>query len=252
MRYRFGICEPPLVCIAMRSGGVVRNSYKTARQAVGAVAIAMAVTVLAGCTTGAPEVITQSLGPTSSIPSATGPSTTASESDQPPNSAPATSQSPSGTEVGEPTTPWPADFTPEQQRISQAALAAITGFTGVVAQANADPGQDWTARIRTYAADPAAKLSLQSIQSLATAGVHATSPSSYEDPAVLSAGDIRAVVDICVNRSQATLVDAAGVTVLGPPEVPRTVVTYTVVKYAPEDGGWLVTETASSDPVRQC
>lgn len=239
---------------------MVRNSNRTARQAVGSVAIAMAVTVLAGCTTGASEVVTQSLGPSSSIPSATGPSTIALRSDQPPTSAlatsnspaPATSQSPSGTEVGEPTTPWPADFTPEQQQISQAALAAITGFTGVVAQANADPGQDWAARIRTYAADPAAKLSLQSIQSLATAGVHATSPSTYEDATVLSAEDIRAVVDICVDRSQATLVDAAGATVLGPPEVPRTVVTYTVVKYAPEDGGWLVTETASSDPVRQC
>jgi hypothetical protein len=186
----------------------------------------------------------------------TRPSTTASSTDEAPLiSSTVTSDvssEPITTEASSWTPPWPADFTPEQQEIAESALAAVTGFTDVVAKANADPGQDWTASIRTYAADPAATLSLQSIQSLATAGVHATAPSTYENPTVLSAEEIRAVVDVCVDRSQATLVDADGATVLGPPDVPRSVVTYTVVKYAPADGGWLVTETAGSDPVRPC
>lgn len=221
------------------------------------VGIAVAAAVLSGCTSGSSGVITQP------VESMTSPSTSPSTSGSPTAEVPSISLTttttsevatpePTTTEASSSTAPWPADFTPEQQEISKAALAAITGFTDTVAKANADPGQDWTASIRTYAADPAAKLSLQSIQSLATAGVHAAAPSAYENPTVLSAEDIRAVVDVCVDSSQASLVDADGQTVLGPPEVPRAVVTYTVVKYAPADGGWLVTETAGSNPARPC
>lgn len=210
---------------------------------------------LAGCTSGGSDVITQSVESRSTAMSASSnlaPSTAVTDSQT--ASAASSEESPElvTTEVSSSATPWPADFTPSQQEIAKSALAAITGFTDVVAKANADPDQDWTALIRTYAADPAAMLSLQSIRSLAEAGVHTTAPSTYENPTVLSAEDIRAVVDICVDRSDSTLVDADGTTVLAPPTVPRSVVTYTVVKYAPEDGGWLVTETAASDPVRQC
>lgn len=224
------------------------------RRVVAAGALLTAV-ALAGCTSGGTGVITQSADSPSTTRStssniASSDVTTSPQATS--SSEPGATAEPATTEVSSSTAPWPADFTLEQQEISTAALAAITGFTDTVAKANANPGQDWTASIRTYAADPAATLSLQSIQSLATAGVHATAPSTYENPTVLSAEDIRAVVDVCVDRSQANLVDANGATVLGPPDVTRSVVTYTVVKYAPADGGWLVTETSGSNPVRPC
>jgi hypothetical protein len=228
--------------------------WGVSRRVVAAGALATTV-ALASCSSGGSEVITQSVDSPStamSVVPSTASSEAATDSQTVTTASSAGSSEPPTTEISLSVTPWPADFTPSQQEIAKSALAAITGFTEVVAKANAYPGQDWTALIRTYAADPAAMLSLQSIRSLAEAGVHATAPSTYENPTVLSAEDIRAVVDICVDRSDATLVDADGTTVLGPPDVPRSVVTYTVVKYAPADGGWLVTETAASNPVRQC
>lgn len=214
-----------------------------------------ATTVVAGCTSPNSGVITEPVeSPVPAITSSTSTATSVeTESSSTPPEAPIdTSSELSSPEASSSASSWPADFTPEQQEIAKSALAAITGFTETVAKANADPGQDWTAGIRTYAADPAATLSLQSIQSLATAGVHATAPSVYENPSVQSAEDIRAVVEVCVDSSRTTLVDADGVLVLGPPDMPRSVVTYTVVRYSAADGGWLVTETAGSDPVRTC
>lgn len=174
------------------------------------------------------------------------------------SAAPATTNRSSLGTSGPPATtaasiPWPADLTKNQVAAAEAALAAVAGYVKVTAAANADPSaKDWTADVRTYAADPLATQTLEALGTLTKAKVHQTVPPVFEHPTVISVDDHRVVVEACLNDTKTTLIDAAGRSALSPPANPRVDVNLTLYRYAPKYGGWLVSERIAPTPVRKC
>ncbi len=191
---------------------------------------------------------------TSSQPSVSSTSSLASSSKTPPTTTPPTT-TPSTTTAKATTAadPWPANFTAAQQTYARGALAAFSGFTTVAAAAEKQPSKDWTKAIRKYTADPTASSTLDSLASLATAKVHATTTETHEAPRVVSATAKEVVLESCVDGSKLALADASGEKVdLRPSPHPRVLLTYNVYQYGPKVGGWLVSETVAQTPVKPC
>lgn len=212
--------------------------------------VTFCVVLFAGCTSES-GVVTQTLESASTSPvESTSTPTTRSLEQTEPSSPSAPSDTAASSTAGN---PWPANLTPDQVAAAQTALATVDGYIAVNAAANADPAaKDWTDDIRKYASDPAATQTLDALASFVTAQVRQTVPPTYEHPKVISVDDHRVVVEACLDNTKTTLVDAAGASVLSPPANPRAIVTLTLFRYAPEDGGWLVGEQSLSSPARTC
>ena len=201
--------------------------------------------LLTGCTS-ASAVVTQTV----SSPEAASSNVLSAAPAMTNRSSPGTSSPPATTAAS---IPWPADLTKDQVAAAESALAAVAGYVKVTAAANADPSaKDWTADVRTYAADPLATQTLEALGTLTKAKVHQTVSPVYEHPTVISVDDHRTVVEACLNDTKTTLVDAAGRSALGPAASPRAVVTLTLRNYAPKVGGWLIGEQLVSSPARKC
>jgi len=201
--------------------------------------------------------------------SATAPSTTASTptmSSAPSSSSPVTSASPvtptssaassSSTAATTAANPWPADLTPDQQGMAQAALAAYHQAWTVIDQAYSDPTQSWEPTIRQYIADPYALAVLKSLQGLASKQFH-TVGSNKVDAVVTTvegSGDgAKVTIEACVDSSGGDLLDVNGKSVKAPlPVGPRIKQSGNVYKYADKDGGWLLSEVNVPNPYEPC
>jgi hypothetical protein len=211
--------------------------------------ITYCVVLLAGCTSNS-GVVTQTPDTSTSTSVKSSPTSITRSPVQSVSASPSSASTALSSAVGN---PWPADFTPDQVAVAQAALTAVDGYIKVTAAANADPAaKDWTSDIRKYAADPAATQTLEAISSLISAQVHQTVPPTYEQPTVTEADDHKVVVETCLDNTATAAVDADGASVLDPSPTPRSILTLTLYRYAPEDGGWLVSEKATSTPARTC
>lgn len=231
----------------------MRTQARTAAVA----ALAVTTLLLAACSPDGSGVITES----STTPVATSPSMTNSSSPAPATSAPATSitaatSSPTGETSQtspQPSVAWPADFTPAQQEAAQAALATVGGYTSLLSAANADPaGEDWATEFRRFAVEGIAEQTAATVRTLQDAGVHMASPLSYEDANVTAADDYRVSAEVCVDSSQAQLVDEQGQPVSLDAPQQRVVSFYTLAKFAPADGGWLILEEPTPAEPKLC
>lgn len=221
------------------------------------VGIALVAAALSGCTPDNSGVITEPVETTTSL--STSLSTTTSGAEENPSTSltatPAASSEPATTDTSSSTSAWPADFTPPQQEAAKLSLQVVAGFIAAVDRAEAAPsGNDWTAEIRRFSADPLASQTLQGIQSMVQYDIHAESAIKYDQLAVVSADDNRVVVSSCMDSTTAAWIDPSGANVLESPALPRQVKTFVLsaydAQYAPE--GWLVFETDFADPATPC
>jgi len=198
--------------------------------------------------------------------SATAPSNNLTTASALSSSSPVTSASPvtptssaassSSTAPATTANPWPADLTPDQQAMAQAALATYHQAWMVTDEAYADPTKDWEPAIRKYIADPRARQVLKAIASLAADQQHTTGSSQVTAwvTAVEGSGDgAKVTIDACVDSSGADLLDVNGHSVKAPlPAGPRIKQSGNVYKYADKDGGWLLSEASISTPYEPC
>ena len=200
--------------------------------------------------------------------SATAPSTTATltTASPPSSSSPVTSASPvtptssavssSSTAPATAANPWPADLTPDQQAMAQAALAAYHQAWTVIDQAYSDPTQSWEPTIRQYIADPYALVVLKSLQGLASKQFHTVGSNKVDAvvTAVEGSGDgAKVTIEACVDSSGGDLLDVNGKSVKAPlPVGPRIKQSGNVYKYADKDGGWLLSEVNVPNPYEPC
>jgi len=201
--------------------------------------------------------------------SATAPSTTATltTASAPSSPSPLTSASPvtpnssaaSSSSIAGPSTtanPWPADLTPDQQAMAQAALTTYHQAWMVTDEAYADPTKDWEPTIRKYIADPRASQVLTVIGKFAANQQHTTGNTQVTAvvTAVEGSGDgAKISIDACVDSSAGDLVDATGHSVRAPlPVGPRIKQSGYVYKFAEKDGGWLLSEVSVPDPYEPC
>jgi len=200
--------------------------------------------------------------------SATAPITTATltTASPPSSSSPVTSASPvtptsseassSSTAPATAANPWPADLTPDQQAMAQAALAAYHQAWTVIDQAYSDPTQSWEPTIRQYIADPYALVVLKSLQGLASKQFHTVGSNKVDAvvTAVEGSGDgAKVTIEACVDSSGGDLLDVNGKSVKAPlPVGPRIKQSGNVYKYADKDGGWLLSEVNVPNPYEPC
>lgn len=224
--------------------------------------------ILTSCTSGSAGVHLQTADPLSSTAADLTSSTVDTSTISPPQPVASSTPSPVSSSNTTPVTitpattpakatttanPWPANFTGPQQAYAKGALAAFDGFVRASTAAEKQPSKDWTKAIRKYAADPTAAKTLDDIESLATAKVHATVTETHEAPRVLSANAKEVVLESCVDGSKATIADASGNKVdLRPSPHSRVLLTFNVYQYGPKAGGWLVRETVAPSPVKPC
>ncbi len=212
-------------------------------------------------TTSAPlsSETTRSSTSTFTSSASTSPTNTQSLGSSSSNSAPSRSSTSSSTPpinsetVATSSNPWPSSFTAAQQKNSKSALDAFNGFVKVLTTAEKNPGKNWTTELRKYAADPTAATTLNQLASLAAAKVHSTITAVYKLPTVLSATDQKVVIQVCVDTTGAKIVDSFDKPVpLKPLAHPRSLFTYNVYRYDAKYGGWLVSETVASNPIKLC
>lgn len=184
--------------------------------------------------------------------------TPSSRSSQPTavSASPSTNASTGGTTSG--TTSSTSDssqpnLTSAQQAAARLAVAAFNGYVKVSTAAEKEPGKNWAADIRKYAADPTAATTLDQIASLKTAKVHATSVATYSNITVTAATAQKVVIRACVDGSGTKIADASGKPFpLKLSAHPRVLLTYNVYLYDAKYGGWLVSETVAPNPVKPC
>ena len=188
---------------------------------------------------------------TASTPSSSSPVTSASPVTPTSSAASSSSTAPATT-----ANPWPADLTPDQQAMAQAALAAYHQAWTVVDQAYADPTQSWEPTIRQYIADPYALVVLKSLQGLASKQFHTVGSNKVDAvvTAVEGSGDgAKVTIEACVDSSGGDLLDVNGKSVKAPlPVGPRIKQSGNVYKYADKDGGWLLSEVNVPNPYEPC
>jgi hypothetical protein len=203
-------------------------------------ALAMAGALLfAGCTSA-------DVDPDSSSASTTATSTAATTS--PPSSstsaAPSASVTSSGAvSTGSPTSanPWPPDLTPEQITQAQAAIAAYVGYIGLVDQAYADPGKDWSADAAKWATDPVKSSFLDNLAGTAARGQYRKGSVAVY-PTVTKVEPGLVTMSVCHDSTNAGFFDATGASIKAP-DAPGTYFRHiSEVQVALYEGGlWLVT-----------
>ncbi len=181
------------------------------------IAVIAAGALLAGCTS-TPDTTPTSADTveiTSGSATALASTTSSTVSESSTSTTSASSVELSSTSVAESSTPWSGlDLTDAQIADAQAAIAAYTGYVRILDEAAPDPGSDWTAQVRTYAADPAAQKALNSLAQLASvgsaAGTHGIEPKvSAVEPALIT-------LTVCVDATAVELVDKNGKSIKAP------------------------------------
>jgi hypothetical protein len=139
--------------------------------------------------------------------------------------------------------PWPADLPPDQVTAAQAAIAAYTGFWGVVDQAFGAPGQDWSASIASYATASAQDNLLEGLSQTANRGQYRTG-SVKISPQVTQVDAGLVTITDCVDSTYVDLFNSDGVSIKAPNapgSYERHVLTAHVGQFQSEQ--WLVSDT---------
>jgi hypothetical protein len=138
--------------------------------------------------------------------------------------------------------PWPADLTPDQVASAQAAIAAYTAYWGLVDQAVADPGADWTSQVSQYATGAEQDSFLESLRQAAARGQRATGTTKI-DPQVTSVAPGLVTISDCVDKTYTDYLQ--GDVSIKAPDAPGSYFRHpAVVQVAQFDGGkWLVLAT---------
>ena len=186
-----------------------------------------------------------------SIPSTTAPSSVAALTSSLPtvtSTSSASTVTSSATEtsptVSTATSPWPADLTPDQVAAAQSAIAAYTAYWGVVDQAVADPGADWTSQISQYATGAKLDSFFESLRQAVARGQRATGTTKIE-PQVTTVVPGLVTISDCVDKTYTDYLQ--GDVSIKAPDAPGSYFRHpAVVQVAQFDGGrWLV--LASTD-----
>jgi len=246
------ICGPKALacCLVIAGRGAGRGSRMTLKgesRPFGLLMIGAAVAVLAGCSTSDGSPIT-SVPPSSSsslsstspkVTSTSSPSVVLSSSSAVPSSVTETKSS-----VTTASSPWPADLTPDQVASAQAAIAAYTAYWGVVDQAVADPGADWTSQISQYATGAKLDSFFESLRQAVARGQRATG-TTKNDPQVTAVDPGLVTISDCVDKTYTDYLQ--GDVSIKAPDAPGSYFRHpAVVQVAQFDGGkWLV--LASTD-----
>lgn len=203
--------------------------------AIAALAVSAAL-LLASCTS-------SSVADPSSTPitSSSTLASTISPSSSAPTSTVVTSSSAVPTVTPTSANPWPADLTPDQIAQAQAAIAAYVGYIGLVDQAYADPGKDWSADAAKWATDPVKSSFLNNLAGTAARGQYRKGSVAVY-PTVTKVEPGLVTMSVCHDSTNAGFFDATGASIKAP-DAPGTYFRHiSEVQVALYEGGlWLVT-----------
>jgi hypothetical protein len=212
----------------------------------GLLVLAAVVALLAGCSASDGATVTSTAPSSSSSLISLSPTVTSTSSS---SAVPSSSALPSSVTETKPTvttasSPWPADLTPDQVASAQAAIAAYTAYWGVVDQAVADPGADWTSQISQYATGAKLDSFFESLRQAVARGQHATGTTKI-DPQVTAVEPGLVTINDCVDKTYTDYLQ--GEVSIKAPDAPGSYFRHpAVVQVAQFDGGrWLV--LASTD-----
>lgn len=222
-------------------------TLKTEFRLFGLLVIGAVVALLAGCSASNGATV-PSIAPSGSS-SISSPSPTVTSTSSPSAGPSSTSAAPSSVTETKPTvttapSPWPADLTSDQVASAQAAIAIYTAYWGVVDQAVADPGADWTSQISQYATGAEQDSFLEALRQAAARGQRATGTTKI-DPQVTAVDPGLVTISDCVDKTYTDYLQ--GDVSIKAPDAPGSYFRHpAVVQVALFDGGrWLV--LASTD-----